>query len=1313
MKIPLPASDEGNTLASGRDPQDSFIDSPFSLFPSLPRDSYISTPTERITLEISHEDISPSITAVWDRFLQVAWALVLADHTNSTEVLFGMAYHGSCTNTGEQAIMPFRLKLQSEDTMTEALTAAASYGLHMRQFEHMGLQEFSTMSPENVVICQFRSLLVVDTTDSRNHQQSESVLSSFGQKYPLTIYCGVDDCSTHVHAAFDPTVLHPDLLRMILDQFADILRMSISNPQAQIKDLQGAGSEGLKRLLQWNRDRDETEPEMTCVDRLIEQRCGETPSATAVCAWDGTLTYGELNRWASRIAGQLAASGVRPGKFVGMFMPKSVVTIVAMLGIIKAGGAFVFLPLSLPPRRLQTICEIAQVHLILSTSELLLRASELGPTVKEIHSDRDKTETSQAHCWPTTLAEPHHPLYAIFTSGSSGEPKGVIVDRASFGPGVREFGIRTGLGPNSRLFQSVSYAFVVSVLEQLMALAAGACICVPSEEQLQSDLEGAMCSLNACWSTLTPSVARTLDPAKLPSLKSLLLAGEPVNQADIEKWKDHVTLYTLYGQSESASTLLVGQLSGSTSESCRLGHSTTGTCWIVDPEDYTRLRPIGVEGELMIESSALARAYINNVKETARTFVERPRWLQTIPPSGDRSQCLLTGDIVRYQDLHGSIQLVGRKETQTKIRGQRVELGEIECQLRTKFPSAHHVITDVISPAGSNGEHLILVAFVYSPGGLETEDGGVLSSPTAEHRLQARRAISDLRDVLPSYMIPSAILPLRFLPRTATGKIHRKTLRDMVSKLTLSEILLYNGDRASYRAPNTPEERLLQSICEELLGLPASSASLNDNFFQVGGDSLTARQLVSMARFRGLAFTVPEVFEAATLGSLAGCARKHNETIDGKSAVLEIDPFDTLNKDFLHELPPSLAAEDVEDVHPTNEMQTMLVDAQVVDYFPFKITGPLDTHQLRRACEALIQSHAVLRSVFVPFHGRLLQVVLRHKKTPYIELTPPSGEDPNVWAQSYCTEDKKKAPPMSQPIIRFVLIRQNPQQHVFVIRLAHAQYDGGCLQTIATQISAAYNNQPLRVMSNFSDYIRHCARLRTPEALGFWRDLITGAEVTRLPRRSAGEDFCVIYPGECSPVSPPPGITMATAIKAAWSYVLRRETGKTDVLFGQVGNCRGIDLPGARDIIGMCLNTTPVRVTYTDLETVHDLFRAVQQQHVRALEFETIDWKDMVAHSTSWPKDTDLDSVVLHENFDGISGLHLGSATGQMGNPVFTTPGWRRHMLVTWPGPGKLTTFLMVRNQALDKEYAEGLLSDFNKTLTKFLDFPEASLASL
>ena len=1297
---------------------DTFMGFTGSFFPPLTSDSH--RPGEILSLrsDISYGE-APILEPI-DRqaILQVAWATVLSSYTHSDDVLFGQAISGRFTETGEQSIVPNRMRVRPTETVAAALTTAARSRLAMQPFEELGLEMISVLNPESAIACNFQNLLLISERSSEHETEFLKFAASCHLKYPLTVLCEYDERGFHFLATFNPTVLDPDTTHMILCQFAHAVGIAAKDPTLCVKYLQGICPEGLAKIDEWYKV-PVSKGDTSCIVDLLQRRFTNEPMASAVCAWDGSLTYEDLDIWSSEISRQLVVAGVRPGTFVGVLMEKSMMAVVAMLAIIKAGAAFVLLPPSQPTSRLIHMCQRAKPRLVLSTPQQMVKGGELGFPLMKL--ERDFTENLKR---PTRMtdggfwmeANGHHPLYAIFTSGSTGEPKGVIVNRSSFGPGIQEFCIRSQLGIGSRIFQFASYSFIISIFEQLVSLAAGACICIPSDEEMNNDMVGAMRSLNANWAILATSVARSLDCNHISGMKTLLLVGEELREEDLVKWHRHVELHALYGQSESASTCLIQRLIRSSNVSS-LGYPTTGVCWVVDPEDCNRLKPIGTEGELLIESPGIGNYYLNDEGQTASTFIRTPEWLQNKGTIHHGSRFLLTGDIVRY-NADGSIHFVGRKGTRVKVRGQRVELGEIENHLRLEFHEAQYIIADIITPSGGNNMNPILAAFIFWPPEQGNEIRPKADSPdifapaTTKHRQQARSAISRLRQSLPPFMVPQVIIPLKTYPRTATGKLYRKGLRETAFQLTLKDIMAYTVDKPTYRAPATNEELVMQSICQSLLSLLPGDIGMDDNFFDLGGDSLTARQLVTTGRSQGLCFTVANVFEEATLGDLAHCRESTTAKSNTAHIAGDVDPFALLKQHFMHNLPYSLPGDSIEDVHPTTELQSTLVEDHVLDYFPFQITGSLDESKLQHACEALVERHTILRSIFTKFRSQTLQIVLKHIHVPFDVVSLADGESPDVWARSFCVQDMKRELPMDQPTVKFVLVQSAQHRHILIVRLAHAQYDGSSLETLIKGLSEAYNGRSLEVLSDFSSYVRQCVRLRSPEAMSFWKDRLEGYAVTQLPSHipdaDVGQEMCAFFTKEVSHGPLPRGITMATAVKAAWSYVMRQETSDRNVLFGQVLNCRGIDLPGSRDIFGPCLNISPVQVSYDNPTTVRSLLYVIQRQHADSLEFDTIEWNDMVTNCTRETQGVQPGSVVIHENFNRNLSVKLGAAEFGLTSPIFTSPPWRTPWLTTFPEDGRLVSMLSVSNKAMSKQYAEKLLDSFSKTLMRFLDFPDS-----
>jgi hypothetical protein len=688
--------------------------------------------------------------------------------------------------------------------------------------------------------------------------------------------------------------------------------------------------------------------------------------------------------------------------------------------------------------------------------------------------------------------------------------------------------------------------------------------------------------------------------------------------------------------------------------------------------------------------------------------------------NGYQPRWLLTGDLARYDHSDGSIQIVSRKGTRTKIRGQRIELGEVESCLRLSLPSIEHIIAEVVTPAAgdwSGQSDPLLIAFISAGSKTTSSAVEIEVESTSEIRADNLKALAALRQLLPTYMVPSAILKLRHMPQTASGKINRKALRDWAADQPVDELLTIE-ERAPYRPAEIPQELVVQSVCEKILHLPSSKIGLEDNFFHLGGNSLTARQLVSACHLRGFHVTASNVFNEPTLAALAKCLAKSD--LQSTTGHVDEDPFVSFKEELLQTMPPGLDADNMEDAFPALKLQTHLIEQAVFDYFPVEIHGEVDVDRLRRSCQILVNAQPALRSIFIPFKDQLTQIVLRHAAVNLVEVTAPSDADLMSWVRTWVIQDRQQPPPPGQFTVGFTLVHHDSNKSAFVIRLSHAQYDGVCCGPLLQQIETIFSDPEIasrwRPEADFTSYRRVCARQRTPQAFEYWSGILQGSEVTKLPQLPQlpnAEPTDVIYSRACSHAALPTGITMATAIKAAWAWVLAQETGKTDVLFGQVTNCRGAQPEAGHDIIGMCLNITPVRVQLKPATRVCDLLAMIQQQHINSIEQETIDWADMVANSTSWPADTHLDSIVLHENFPTLDKIMLGTATGRVHEPIFMDSNMREHILMTFPGTDNLMTLLVTRSGLLENSFAENLVAKFNDTLARFLASPDDAIGPI
>ncbi|CAI7640359.1 unnamed protein product [Penicillium manginii] len=871
-----------------------FIDLEATCFPSLPTPAYTPNPTESITysMALSHgltDDFTPSTK------LRLAWALTLAQYSDVPDVVFGLTVTGRAAPVAgiEQmtgptiATIPLRVRLDPKATLSQTLQRVQDQSTAMLAYEQTGLQNIRRLSTKTAMACQFQNLLVIQP------QRDEGASGLFSEAdvsagkgafttYALTLECDLKRDTVTVQATYDPQTMGAMEVQRMLYQLGHIMQQINVQSETLIRDVCGLCPEDRRQLQEWNRavparvDR--------CLHDLVVDRCRAQPDAPAVCAWDGDFTYGELNALSSALAAHLAERGVVPEVFVPLCFEKSRWTTVAMLGVIKAGGAFVLLDPSHPRARLRGICQIVSASLVVSSAANQALAADLAAAMVVV-SDHETTWRSSTQPWSGSAVIPDNALYAVFTSGSTGTPKGAVIEHASFCTATLSQTQRKQMDSSLRLFQFSSYSFDTSISDTFTTLLSGGCICVPSESGRKDNLTKEIRKLQANCMELTPSVAKLLQPRDVPTIHTLILGGEEMERSNLDLWSPSVRLMNSYGPAECCVESIVQTNLNVHSNIKDIGYAAGCVCWVVSRADHERLVPIGAVGELLIEGPIVGRGYLNNPKQTTAAFVETPPWLRQFRGGSNGSGRLYkTGDLVQYA-VDGSLRFMGRKDTQVKLRGQRIELGEVEHHTRRSFPGARDVVSEVVTPTEA-GREPILVAFIYMDKESEEDNNGeddrhgskeinesnqndkvddILAASTNGFRAAIFAAETQLLDTVPGYMVPAVFLPLRGVPLSATGKTDRRRLRDRAAALSRADIEAYNAPPADNHRPVTPAEHTLQQLWARVLNLAPADIGVNDNFFRLGGDSITAMKLAGVARKDGLDIPVTDIFQHPTI----------------------------------------------------------------------------------------------------------------------------------------------------------------------------------------------------------------------------------------------------------------------------------------------------------------------------------------------------------------------------------------------------------------------------------------------------------------
>ncbi|KAF5630184.1 C6 transcription factor [Fusarium sp. NRRL 25303] len=533
-----------------------------------------------------------------------------------------------------------------------------------------------------------------------------------------------------------------------------------------------------KQFLEWNRPLRPTKH--ICIHDGIEAQATAQPTKVAVASTLTSLTYGDLIGMATQIASDLNRRGISPEMIVPLCFDKSPWMIVAMLGVLKAGGAFVALDPKAPTSRIIAIMHQVNAKVVATEPKHRhlfsnYQAIELSDTY-----DFMLPQTSDNH--PTRASHPKDAAYLIFTSGSTGKPKGVVVEHQSFSSGMAQHAKAQFIDRHSRVLQFASYTHDACIVEILTTLCVGGTICSPSEDERVNGLVQFINSQSVNWAVLTLSFIPSIDHDEIPTLENVVLAGERTLQSNISSWAASVKLLSGYGVSECSVVTTISTPADENRSASNIGMPAGGVCWIVDSNDPDKLIPIGEVGEILIEGPTVARGYLGNPEATKSAFIRPPVWLHRILQGPDHSSRLYrTGDLGRYNH-DGSLDFVSRIGSQVKVLGRRIELGEIEHHI-SNHPSVRQCMVQFPS-VGAYHNHLVAVLELHNKQCVVPADGSesndLVPCNGGTHDIE-----SFLRTKVPDYMIPTFWFAIGRFPRLPSAKSDRNKVADLIAHLRL------------------------------------------------------------------------------------------------------------------------------------------------------------------------------------------------------------------------------------------------------------------------------------------------------------------------------------------------------------------------------------------------------------------------------------------------------------------------------------------------------------------------------------------------
>lgn len=1149
---------------------------------------------------------------------QAAWGLLLARHSGEQDVVFGATSAGrSAPVDGIESMLglfintlPVRARPSASVSVRSYLKDLQEQQLRAREHEQSQLVDIRAACAlpgdqplfESILVFQNASLgsddpfrrMGLESSDFRQLEQSS---------YPLTVVA--EDFGAggplDVLMAYSERRFPAEQISRLLGHFSTLLDNLARSPDAPLGRVGMLPDSERRTLLHdWNASAAPDVDEGPPVHQRIAAQAERTPEACALEAGSRRMTYRELMTHSHQLAHVLRARGVGPERVVGLLLGSAFDAIPAMLGVLEAGGAYLPLDVDAPEERLRGILADAGAEVVITEARFASKLASAGVRLLVLDTEREAISACSAEALPVAT-RPGNLAYVVYTSGSTGTPKGVqIAHRSLLNHNLGAIA-RFGLGQGERVLQFTPIQFDAAGEEIYPTLLVGGTVVV-REELVEADAFTALVERERLTVlSLPPSFLdewtfslERLGQRVPACLKLVLIGGEAIRPESLVRWRRAGGLGTpwinVYGPTEATITAACAVIDEKFSEPVLpIGRPLPGVqLYILD--ERLEPCPVGVAGELWIGGVGLARGYLGQPELQAERFMPDPF-------SGTPGARLYrTGDVARYLP-DGQVVFVGRVDRQVKVRGARVELGEIEAVLRSQA----NLRDAVVVPREHAGE-VRLVAYAVPKQGELVEVGAL------------RRAC---RTRLAPYMVPAGFVLLDELPLSSNGKL------DIAA---LPEPDWQAGTERDFTAPRTPLEETLAASWAKVLRV--ERVGVDDSFFDLGGHSLLAMQLVSRLKEElGVALPLRELFEAPTVAELAVRIARLQAGEQARSGGDAIRPVSRTGP-----LPASTAQERLWFVHQMNPASVAYAIPLVL-----RIRGPLDRVAFERSLDAFVQRHEVLRTTLSHEQGRVVQHIHPAMPVcqPMLDLSGLSEEARQEALQREIDAEVHRPFDLERgPVFRARVIRHSDVLHHALIVVHHIAFDGWSARLLEQELAAFYasfrTGQPhglpeLRIQ--FADFAvwerEHLTEAFLQPHLDWWRRYLEGVpEVLSLPAdrprpaqpsgRNGRVEFLIpeSLAARLRSLAGQEGTTLYSVLTAGFSALLARYSAERTIVLGSITAHR--DREDLAPLVGCFVEQLALRIDVDENAPVRALIRSAHQSALDVLEHRFLPFSRLV-----------------------------------------------------------------------------------------------------
>ncbi|MFN6483332.1 MULTISPECIES: non-ribosomal peptide synthetase [unclassified Nostoc] len=1171
-------------------------------------------------------------------FIQAAWAILLSRYTDESELVFGATVSGRPpTLSGVESMvglfintLPVRVKVPTATSLWRWLRELQAQQIERSQYSWFPLVDIQANSEIPQDLPLFESIVVFE-----NYPQNP-LLSNPGASiqitkrrvieqtnYPLTVIA-LPGQELSLRILYDGSRFDEKTITRMMGHLVTLLEAMVTNIEQTVPEISMLTAAEQQQILVWNDT--QTDYPQKCIAQLFAEQVKRTPDTVAVSFQSQQLTYRELNCQANQLAHHLQNLGVKPEVRVGICVERSLAMVVGILAILKAGGAYVPLDPRSPQERLSYMLSDSQASVLLTDSSISLSQ----PSLTVVCLDKSEIFCHNSQENPASEVTPDNLAYVMYTSGSTGKPKGVAMSHRSLA-NLLHWQMGESAVNFAKTLQFASISFDVSFQEIFSTLCSGGTLVLITAEiqkdgfallQLiaQENIERLFLPFVALQQLAHAASITQIYPA---SLRQIITAGEQLQiTPDLVKFFEQLpgcTLQNQYGPTEShvVTSFTLQDSVSNWPQLPPIGRAIANTQIYILDRNLQPL-PIGVPGELYIGGVAIARSYINSPELTAEKFIAK-----------DGSRLYKTGDRARYLP-DGNIEFLGRIDNQVKVRGFRIELGEIETVL-----AAHPQVREAVVIAREDQlGNKRLVAYIVPKQHLDTSE-----------------LLCYLKQKLPEYMLPSAFVKLLdALPLTPSGKTDRRALPEPTSRET-------RNVSTDSIPPRTATEDVIAGIWSDVLEL--EQVGIHDNFFALGGHSLSAMQVIARLRetFK-MELPISWLFDYPTIVELdrqiseyrqkeAGEGGSRGAGEQGRNNHSFLSPFSPLpycQNDFTLSLKP--VPRNTKELPISLTQLEFWILAQLNPGIPvynialaYRLTGLLNVNALVQSLVEIVRRHEALRTTFTITDKQVVQKIIQEPILPFsvidLRKLSESKTERKALAQRFVTEEKNQPFDLEQsPLLRIKLLRLSDAEHLLIVTIHHLVFDGWSvgvfLQELTKLYAAFYHGQPSPLPDlpiQYADFAhwqqQWVARPAFVSELDYWKQQLSNSTLLlelpsnrpRLPLRTfqgASQTFIISksLTNALKHLSQQHNVTLFVTLLTAFKIVLFYYTGQSDIIVGApFANRQQVK---TKELIGCFINTLPIRTYLGGDPSLSELLYQVRGCFLAACDRQQIPFVKLV-----------------------------------------------------------------------------------------------------